>query len=278
MRTSLAVLMLAAAVIGLTPAVARADGADPCAGPPGGVQIVGPLDRFAAQIDRGGPVDIVAVGSSSTSGIGATGPDFAYPSRLEADLRRAFPTIEINVVNRGKGGEDAPEELARLSRDVIALRPELAIWQVGTNAVLRRDDLGADGEWMREGVALMRRAGIDVVLMDLQYAPRVLERSAYPAMEQLVADTADNAHAGLFRRFALMRYWQRSHSENAPAMVGPDGLHMTDAGYDCLAQNLAGALVASWRAETKLMHRLHEPSNALAGLPRAAPVSASQGP
>jgi lysophospholipase L1-like esterase len=133
----------------------------------------------------------------------------AYPNRLETELRRRFPKLDIHVVNRGKGGEDAPEELARLGRDVVDLKPDLAIWQIGTNAVLRRDDLAADGEMMREGVDLLKRNGIDVVLMDLQYAPRVLERPAYPVMEALVEETADNARVGLFRRFALMRYWRR---------------------------------------------------------------------
>ena len=180
--------------------------------------------HFAARINEGGPLTIVAVGSSSTSGIGATSPEFTYPSRLEVELRRhaaeaRHPWSSIAA----RAGEDAPEELARLATDVVAAHPDLAIWQVGTNAVLRRDDLGADGEWMREGIGLLKRNGIDVVLMDLQYAPRVIERRSYPAMEDLVADTADREHVGLFRRFALMRYWQSSHAPDAPAMVGADG-------------------------------------------------------
>ncbi|HZK90871.1 MAG TPA: GDSL-type esterase/lipase family protein [Stellaceae bacterium] len=269
-----AALSAAAAAILLVPCALLAAEPDPCAGPPGAAAIVPPLGRVAARIEEGGPLTIVAVGSSSTSGIGATGPAFTYPSRLEAELRARFPKLDIHVINRGKGGEDAPEELARLSSDVLALHPDLAIWQVGTNAVLRRDDLAADGEWMREGVDLLTRNGIDVVLMDLQYAPRVLERGAYPAMESLVAEIADRARVGLFRRFALMRYWQRSHSPEAPTMVGADGLHMTDAGYGCLAADLAGALEANWRAEVKLAHRERRISSAVAGLPRA-PVNSS---
>jgi acyl-CoA thioesterase-1 len=225
-----------------------------------------------------GPLTIVAVGSSSTAGSGASSPDFSYPSRLEAELRQRFPKLDIHVVNRGKGGEDAPEELARLTADVVALHPDLAIWQVGTNAVMRRDDLGADGEWMREGVELLKRNGIDVVLMDLQVAPRVLDRTAYPAMEQLIADTAGHQHVGLFRRFALMRYWQSSHAADAPPMVGADGLHMTDAGYGCLAADLAAALEANWQAERKLAQRVHAATDTVAGLPAhpaaAAPVAA----
>jgi lysophospholipase L1-like esterase len=257
-----------AGAILLAPCALLAAEQDPCAGPPGGTAIVPPLARVAARIEQGGPLTIVAVGSSSTSGIGASGPTLTYPSRLEAELHARFPKLDIQVINRGKGGEDAPEELARLQSDVLALHPDLAIWQVGTNAVLRRDDLAADGELMRAGVDLLTRNGIDVVLMDLQYAPRVLERSAYPAMERLVADVADHARVGLFRRFALMRYWQRSRPPEAPAMVGADGLHMTDAGYGCLAADLAGAIEANWRADVKLAHPAGRISSAVAGLPR----------
>ena len=66
-----------------------------------------------------------------------------------------------------------PRKWRGSSADVVALHPDLVIWQVGTNAVLRRDDLSADGESLRAGVAMLKNAGIDVVLMDLQYAPRV---------------------------------------------------------------------------------------------------------
>jgi acyl-CoA thioesterase I len=258
--------LLAAAVIFL-PALAQADDAALCALPLGGVPIIAPLEHVAARFNEGGPLTIVAVGSSSTSGIGATSPELNYPSRLEIELQRRLPRHQISVVNRGKGGEDAPEELARLGGDVVAAHPDLAIWQVGTNAVLRRDNLGADGEWMREGVDLMKKSGIDVVLMDMQYAPRVLERHSYPVMEDLVADTAVEEHVGLFRRFALMRFWQSSHAADAPPMIGSDGLHMTDAGYGCLAADLAAALVANWRAETKLAQRPRATLDSIAGLP-----------
>jgi lysophospholipase L1-like esterase len=265
--------LFCAAMLAAVPAIAGAGESPLCAAPPGWSAIIPPLERFAARIDEGGPVTIVAVGSSSTSGVGASSPEMAYPNRLEAELKARFPRLDIRVLNRGKGGEDAPEELARLGRDVVDLKPDLAIWQVGTNAVLRRDDLAADGELMHEGVDLLKRSGIDVVLMDLQYAPRVLERPAYSVMEELVSETADREHVGLFRRFALMRYWQRTNDADSPGMIGADGLHMTDAGYGCLAADLAAALEANWRAETKLAHRGRGATAAVAGLPVPSPAS-----
>ena len=259
----------AALAAALLPCAALAAEPPLCAAPPGWTAIMAPLDRLAARIREGGPLDIVAVGSSSTSGIGASGPEMTYPSRLQAALHERLPALAIHVVNRGKAGEDAPEELARLATDVVATHPDLVIWQVGTNAVLRRDDLAADGELMREGIDLMQKNGIDVVLMDLQYAPRVLDRPSYATMQDLIAETADRAHAGLFRRFSLMRYWQRAHTPDEPAMVGGDGLHMTDAGYGCLAIELAGALEANWRASEKIAIRDRAATNAMAGNPMA---------
>ena len=261
---------IVAAVL-LLPAPALAATPQWCDAPSGWTSILAPLEHTAARINAGEPLNIVAIGSSSTVGVGASAPEQAYPSQLQAALSAHFPGLAIHVVNRGISGQDAPEEVARLAADVVALHPDLVIWQVGTNAVLRRDDLSADGDSMRAGVALLKDAGIDVVLMDLQYAPRVLDRSSFGVMEDLIADTANDAHVGLFRRFALMRYWDRTHPAEAPAMIGADGLHMTDAGYGCLASDLAAALEANWQSGEKLARRAHGATDAFAGL-RQEPV------
>ena len=93
------------------------------------------LTHMARRLASGEPVTIVAFGSSSTAGAGASSPAATYPSRLEADLKTRFPGRTIKVLNRGVGGEDASEMLARMDRDVAPERPDLVLWQVGTNAV-----------------------------------------------------------------------------------------------------------------------------------------------
>jgi len=237
-----------AIAIALAAGGAAAGAATPskCAAP-AALTMIGPtLAHAASRIEDGAPLTIVAVGSSSTQGAGASAPALNYPSRLEAELRDRLPGIDVRVVNRGKGGEDAAEELARLKLDVIAEHPDLVIWQVGTNGVLRRDDVEIDEVLLRRGVALLQQSETDIVLMDMQYAPRVVERPAYAEMEQLIAEIAHHTHVGLFRRFALMQYWQARHQRDTPPMIGADGLHMTDAGYGCLAAELAEALAANW--------------------------------
>jgi len=263
----LAIFGLAAAIpCAMGTAAPEGDGATPCGAPPALTRIEPVLSRTAARIEHTKTLTIVAVGSSSTQGVGSTDPSANYPSRLEAALKQRLPGVAIRVINRGKAGEDAEEEFARLGRDVIPEHPDLVIWQVGTNAVLRRDDLESDEVLLRRGVALLKLSGADVVLMDLQYAPRILERRATAAMEQLIAEIAQHAGAGLFRRFAVMQYWRTAQRPDMPAMIGPDGLHMTDEGYRCLAAELAKGIVANWETSRVTAQPLPDPKGKVVNL------------
>jgi lysophospholipase L1-like esterase len=243
-----------------------------CAAPPALSAIEAALDRTSSRILSGKPLTIVAMGSSSTLGVGASTPALSYPSRLEQELRQRFPGVEIRVVNHGVGGQDVPEELTRLGRDVLVEHPDLVVWQVGTNAVLRRDDLSADEQLIDRGVTLMKESGIDIVLMDLQYAPRVLARPASAEMERLITDVARRTRVGLFHRFEIMKEWDHTQQLLPASSVGPDGLHMTDAGYACLANRLAEALASHWLSRDKLAKSPQRSPDTIAGVRRPTGV------
>jgi len=211
-----------------------------------------PLQSFAlpatgAALAAGRPVSILAFGSSSTEGFAASGPGATYPARLEARLRAALPGYPITVLNRGRGGEEVAEMMQRLKRDVLDAAPTLVIWQVGSNAVLRGMAPGLYRERVEAGLDQLRAAGIEVMLMDSQEAPRLqamLEQKA--RIEALTTGIARARGIPLFSRGELMRRWQRDGVPN-PAVIGPDGLHHTDFGYDCVAAALADGIVAAVR-------------------------------
>ncbi|HZT88413.1 MAG TPA: SGNH/GDSL hydrolase family protein [Stellaceae bacterium] len=254
--------MAAAALLG---GIGAAQAAPDCTAPSALTTIEVALSRAADNVAEGKPLNILAIGSSSTLGIGASSREASYPSRLEADLKALYPHNDIHVVNRGVGGEDAPEELARLGHEIEDHPSDLVIWQVGTNAVLRRDDLTADERMIGKGVRLLQDNHVDVVLMDLQFAPRVVARPGYAEMEQDIADTAREMRVGLFRRFAIMQAWDGAHQFADGEMIGRDGLHMTDASYGCLAQALAAALDRNWQSH-RLLTMPHAPAATVAGL------------
>jgi len=274
---------LAGVLASLGPALAEQPetvGVPSCAVSPALSGIGVALDRSVGRIDQGGPLIIVAMGSSSTLGVGASAPSMSYPSRLEGELRDRFPGLEIRVLNRGIGGQDVGEELNRLDRDVVAEHPDLVIWQVGTNAVLRRDDLAADEQLIRRGVSSMKEDGIDIVLMDLQYARRVLARPAWGEMERMIGEIAHSNHVGLFRRFEIMQEWDHTQQLAPAAMIGPDGLHMTDASYGCLASQLGEALAWNWWSHGKIAKSLRQNPDTVSRLsqPATAPLSTALRP
>jgi len=218
----------------------------PCSAPQGGVPAMGSLPHIAGKLAAGLPVVIVAFGSSSTQGWGSTSPDFAYPSRLLAQLKRQYPTADITVLNRGKGGEDAPEMMKRLQAAVLDASPDLVIWQVGTNAVLRGFDPAETEKQIEEGIAQIQAAGSDVVLVDPQYSPRVNERAESAGrMVNLLHRVARLRHVGIFPRFEVMRDWHEKQALPVETFVIADGLHMNDWGYACFAQLLGDDIIRS---------------------------------
>ena len=201
-----------------------------------------PLPRLSLRLSGGLPIKIVAIGSSSTSGAGASSPTNAYPSRLEAELRAHFPGHPLTVVNRGVGGEEAADMLARFDTSVMAENPHLVIWQVGTNSLLRDRPLDGRSRILQEGIEQLKARRMDVVLMDPQYAPRVLAKADRDAAVAQIAETAKQEKIGLLRRYDMMRHWYDTERLPFEAFVTPDGLHMNDWGYACLATSLGMAI------------------------------------
>jgi len=218
----------------------------PCLPPKGGAKSMGSLPHVAAKLASGEPVMIIAFGSSSTQGYGTTSPQFTYPNRLARQLRRQYPNADITVINRGKGGEDAPEMMKRLQTEVIDMKPDLVIWQVGTNAVLRNLDPAETALQVEDGVARIQAAGADLVLVDPQYSPRVTEHTESASkMVRLLGKVAELRHVGIFPRFEVMREWHEQQALPIDSFVIADGLHMNDWGYACFAQLLGDDIIKS---------------------------------
>ncbi|PWC34556.1 esterase [Azospirillum sp. TSO35-2] len=210
-----------------------------CQAPRAVAGLSAPLPRLSERIASGAPLRIVAIGSSSTAGAGASGPDKTYPARLADHLRARLRTSDIAVLNRGVNGETDDQTERRLDADALASRPDLVIWQVGANTVLRDGNQDVSERAVRRGVERLRAAGVDIVLMDLQYAPRMIEKDRAPEMLGRIAGIAATERVGLFHRFAVMRSLVQSQGVAVTDLIGPDGVHQNDRGYDCVARLLA---------------------------------------
>ncbi|MGC1926389.1 MAG: GDSL-type esterase/lipase family protein, partial [Pseudolabrys sp.] len=220
---------------------ARAD-TSACATPLDLIRLANPLPHLAQKIAAGDAITIVAIGSSSTSGAGASSPAANYPSRLSVELQQHFPKSSFTMHNRGVNGEEIGDMLARFDSSVIAAKPDLVLWQLGTNAVIRGHQLGDHGLLIREGLAKIHAIGADVVLIDPQFAPKVIAKPDAESMVALISATAKQADVDLFRRFELMHHWRDVGHLAFETFVSPDGLHMNDWSYACMAKGLGNAI------------------------------------
>ena len=191
---------------------------------------------------RSEPIIIVAIGSSSTAGAGASSSAASYPSRLAVELTQRFPGHPITVLNRGVGGEEIGDMLERFDRDVIATKPDLVLWQFGTNSVMRDDKFNNHNVAIRKGLTKIRSTGADIVLIDPQFAPKVIVKPEAARMVELIASTAKVEGVDLFPRFDVMRRWHQVDHMPFKTFVSPDGLHMNDWSYGCFAKGLGMAI------------------------------------
>ena len=234
----LASLVMASALTGLPSRLL----ATSCDAPPKNWGPFQQLHRVEERLHRHLPITIVTMGSSSTYGTGATSPDRTYPAQLQAILQERFPASSINLINVGIGGETIASNLARFYRDVVFRRPDLVIWQVGTNdALQRRDDLEVR-LGIISGIAQVRAIDADLVLMDAQYLPERPETPPMTRTRAVVQEVARNAKVVFLSRHALMSYWIESGRFTPGTMLISDRLHMTDASYRCLAERVADLL------------------------------------
>jgi lysophospholipase L1-like esterase len=213
-----------------------------------GVYLEGSLPNVARKLAANQPVTIVAFGSSSTVGFGATSPMFSYPYRLADQLRRKFPAADITVLNRGIGGEDTPQMMERLKVAVIDAKPDLVIWQLGTNTVIRGDDaeVARTEALLSDGIDRLKATGADIVLIDPQYVPATASKEKQDKtnkMVNLLGNMAQAKQIARFPRFAVMRKWHDDQKLSFDEFVIHDGLHLNDWGYACFAQLLGDTII-----------------------------------
>ncbi len=132
--------------------------------------------------------------------------------------------------------------LKRFDSAVVAAKPDLVLWQLGTNSVIRDHKLADHGASIRDGLNKIRAIGADVVLIDPQFAPKVIAKPEAAHMVELIATTAKQEDVDLFRRFDVMKRWREVDHMAFETFVSPDGLHMNDWSYACMAKGLGLAI------------------------------------
>jgi len=200
-----------------------------------------PLRALSRAVSSKRSVKVLAIGSSSTVGVGASSPTAAYVARLETSLEGSLKGMDFDVVGRGLGGEVAQGAADRMKREVEETKPDLVVWQVGTNDALRHVSLDKFKTCLKTTLAWLAETKIDVVLIDPQYGAALTKDEHYEKVVAAVAEVAKDARVLLVDRFEAMRELQRESGDTF--YLTSDNLHLNDRGHRCMAEQLARAIV-----------------------------------
>ncbi len=205
------------------------------------------LAKVAAAVKGTKRLSIVVVGTRSSSLPGADGEASAYPARLQAILRERLAGVSVELSTSLLPRKTSEEVAVGFEKLVAERKPDLVVWQTGTVDAIRTTDPEEFRTALDDGIAILQKAGIDVVLVNLQYSPRtdlVMAVTPYIDSMRVVAQKMD---VPLFDRFAIMRDWHETGDFDlfATPQGSDHGLTMAKRVHECLGQLMAKFVIES---------------------------------
>lgn len=213
-----------------------------CEAPSADIATPEPLPRVQVKLQARSRIRVLAIGSSSTVGVGASAPAQNYPAQLESILERTFRGLDVVVVNRGVSGEAAAATAERLKTLVALEKPDLVLWQVGTNDALAHVPVDEFTATVRATLGWLKEHAVDVALVGLQYTLKMSHDEHYKAIRVALRDIATAENVLLVRRYEAMEFLETAKHEE---LMSADDLHLNDLGYRCMAEHIARAVVVS---------------------------------
>lgn len=213
------------------------------------------LPAVTKQINEQHRLDISVIGTGSSAISGPDGAHFSYPAQLADALRGRLPGVEIKVNPHVQSRETTATMVKDIEKIVTEDRPALVIWQAGTADAISGVEPDDFRSSLDDGVDKLQAAGVDVILMNMQYSPRtdsMLDVSAYADIMKWVAQQRG---AILFDRLGMMHYW---------ADTGVFDLYAATKKYDmarhvheCIGHVLASQIINAAHLDAAKMQTTH---------------------
>jgi acyl-CoA thioesterase I len=214
-----------------------------CDVPPSALAVPAPLPNVAKALAEHRTIHILAIGSASSASLGATAGVKSYPVQITDILETALKGVNVEIANRGVGGEVAQTSADRIRSEVALNKPDLVLWQLGTNDALSRVDPDQFTETVKNTVDWLRASDVDVVLVGLQYTSRFAKDESYEAIRNALLKVATDEKILYVRRYDAMKFIAQTRA-NLHLMAN-DNFHLSDLGTRCMAEHVARAMIAN---------------------------------
>ena len=215
----------------------------PCEAPATDIAASAPLPNVAKAIADHKTLEILAVGSAATDTIGVGSGVKSYPVQIEDLLKTALNGIDVDIINRGTGGEVAQTSSDRIRSEVGLTKPDLVLWQLGTNDALARVDPEQFTEIVKTTVEWLKQQDIDVVLVGLQYTSRFARDESYFAIKHALDRIAKEEGILYIKRYDAMKFISQTRAK--VHLMTSDNYHLSELGTQCMAEHVAHAMAAS---------------------------------
>ncbi|MBM3599613.1 MAG: hypothetical protein FJX35_15490 [Alphaproteobacteria bacterium] len=180
---------------------------DACAVPPELLASEATLPKLGKRVIERAPLKVVFVGTSYSAVPEADKSRSSYVGPLRNELVRHFPSNPVTVVDKSVPRQTAVQMADRFERDVLPEKPHLVIWQTGTTDAVRQVDPADFTRVLMHGHKLLRKAGIELVLMSMQYARGTANLIRFEPYNDALDTVADMKGVVLFHRHEIMRHW-----------------------------------------------------------------------
>jgi len=173
----------------------------------------------------------------------------SYPYKLQALETARYTSQTITVLNGGAAGNRAAEDRQRLSTYVAATSPNVVLLMEGTNDL--GDLIGTSGATLQNGITAVVNAMEDMV-RDTQYRHVVPFVATIPSQRPGALRGGGAALVAPYNAALKVMIAKKGatlvdlNAQFPLSLIGQDGLHPTDAGYEKMAEIFQAALAASY--------------------------------
>jgi acyl-CoA thioesterase I len=192
-----------------------------------------PLRRVRSAIEQKHALRVLALGPTSASVVGQGTGLAPFSVRLEHELEKVLPGVDVTVEARSLPGELTAEASSGIMNIVSEVEPELIVWQVGISDALAQADVAAFSEALAGVLTFLRAHHIDAVLVEPPYTAALASDDHFKDLVAAISERARENQVVLIRRSAAMRFLFEQRSDPPQSRFDLQKL-----GYHCTAEHV----------------------------------------